>query len=110
MIRKVTLEDAAQICEIYNYYIENTVVSFEETPVTTQKMASRIQEIIPSLPWIVYEVKNQITGYAYASKWKGRCAYRYSVESLSLTRPVSNYMRSSDLRKWRIFQRWDTGS
>ena len=81
MIRKVTLEDAEQICEIYNYYIENTIVSFEETPVTPQVMASRIQDIIPSLPWIVYEEKSKIVGYAYASKWKGRCAYRYSVES-----------------------------
>ncbi len=81
MIRQVAMEDATQICEIYNYYIENTIVSFEESPLTPQEMASRIQEIIPSLPWIIHEVDNQIAGYAYASKWKGRCAYRYSVES-----------------------------
>ena len=81
MVRQVALEDAAQICEIYNYYIENTIVSFEESPVAPKEMASRIQEIIPSLPWITYEMENRITGYAYASKWKGRCAYRYSVES-----------------------------
>ena len=33
------------------------------------------------LPWLVAEQTDQVIGYAYASKWKERCAYRYSVES-----------------------------
>lgn len=81
MIRNAILDDATQISKIYNHYIENTIVSFEESPVSTEEMASRVDEIIPSLPWLVHEEGDQINGYAYASKWKGRCAYRYSVES-----------------------------
>ena len=33
------------------------------------------------LPWLVADDRGQVTGYAYAGKWKGRCAYRFSVES-----------------------------
>ena len=81
MIRTVQKEDAQQICGIYNHYIENTVITFEETSVSVTEMENRIREITASLPWLVYEENGEITGYAYAGKWKGRCAYRYSVES-----------------------------
>jgi L-amino acid N-acyltransferase YncA len=89
MVRDVLLDDADQICKIYNYYIQNTIVSFEESPVAPEEMASRIQEVIPLLPWIVYEENKQIVGYAFASKWKGRCAYRYSVETTVYLSPES---------------------
>jgi phosphinothricin acetyltransferase len=45
-------------------------------------MAQRIEETLAAaLPWIVAERAGKVLGYAYASKWKGRCAYRFSVES-----------------------------
>lgn len=81
MIRIVKNEDAQQICDIYNYYIQNTIVTFEEEPVSLIEMEKRINEITISLPWYVYEDGGQIIGYAYASKWKGRSAYRFTVES-----------------------------
>lgn len=34
MIREIELKDVNSICEIYNYYIENTTITFEESPVT----------------------------------------------------------------------------
>jgi len=81
MIRKIQAEDAAQICEIYNYYILNTIITFEESTVSTAEMRSRIIQTIQKHPWIVYEQNNRIFGYAYASEWKSRCAYKHSVET-----------------------------
>ncbi len=81
MIRNVRKEDAKQICNIYNYYVENTIITFEEEPVSLNEMENIIIEISSSMPWFVYEEEKRIIGYAYASKWKGRCAYRYSVEA-----------------------------
>ena len=81
MIRKATIADANQICEIYNYYVLNTTVSFEEIEVTPADMADRISAVIATHPWIVYEENGIIIGYAYASKWRARSAYRFSVES-----------------------------
>ena len=81
MIRDATLEDADAIARIYNHYVENTIVTFEETPISLHQMWSRMEDTIRSLPWLVKDIDGKIVGYAYASKWKGRCAYRYSVES-----------------------------
>lgn len=81
MIRPTHSSDAARIADIYNYYIANTVVTFEENPITALDIQVRIEETkAEGLPWLVAEDRGGIIGYAYASKWKDRCAYRYSVE------------------------------
>lgn len=81
-LRDVCETDAEAIVAIYNHYIVNTVVTFEEQAVTPNEMLSRIESVISaSLPWIVVEQDGQVAGYAYASKWHGRCAYRYTAES-----------------------------
>lgn len=81
MIRKVKLDDAQEIAEIYNYYILNSVVTFEENPVTTEEMKNRIQSTNSKLPYIVYEKDKKVLGYAYANEWKLRSAYKYTAES-----------------------------
>ena len=81
MLRRCTAEDAAQICDIYNYYVRETVVTFEESPVPEADMARRIADISEDLPWLVWELNGVIVGYAYASPWKARAAYRHAVES-----------------------------
>ena len=73
---------ASAIATIYNHYIVSTTVTFETERVTAADMHARIEETqSSSLPWLVAEEGDRVLGYAYASKWKGRCAYRYSVES-----------------------------
>jgi phosphinothricin acetyltransferase len=81
MLRHCTSSDAAQICDIYNYYVRETVVTFEESLVLEPDMARRMGDITSRLPWLVWEVGGTILGYAYASPWKVRAAYRHSVES-----------------------------
>jgi L-amino acid N-acyltransferase YncA len=81
MIRPVIPADVAAVVAIYNHYIETTVVTFEEKPVTAEEMAARVTEISATLPWLVCEDGGLVVGYAYASKWRVRPAYRYSVES-----------------------------
>ncbi len=82
MIRKAQVTDAAELARIYNYYIENTCITFETEAVDVDEMAGRITDTnrIP-LPWLVAADDERILGYAYASRWKGRCAYRFAVES-----------------------------
>ncbi len=81
MIRQAAQSDATEIAEIYNHYISNTTITFEEIPLSGQEMAGRIADTeTEGLPWLVAESDGQVVGYAYASKWKGRCAYRYSAE------------------------------
>jgi phosphinothricin acetyltransferase len=81
MIRSATLDDAQAVARIYNHYVEQTVVSFEEEPVSIEEMRSRMTEKLPAYPWIVAEIDGQVIGYAYAGKWNARSAYRFAVES-----------------------------
>ena len=81
MIREIVHTDVPQICDIYNYYIENTIISFEEKSVSQNEMEKRIAEITSVFPFYVYAENDGILGYAYATKWKGRSAYRFSAES-----------------------------
>lgn len=87
-IRPATLDDAAQIAEIYNHYVLTSTITFEEEPVSAAEMSRRIAEIQSvSLPWLVATRDDRITGFAYAHKWRARAAYRYSTE-------VTVYVRS----------------
>jgi len=81
MIRNVMLEDAAEIAVIYNHYILNSVVTFEEIEIQKEEIQKRIKAVIPKYPWLVYVRNSQVVGYAYASEWKSRSAYRNTVES-----------------------------
>lgn len=81
MIRDVLATDGEALAAIYNPYITDGVVSFEYDAVDGEEMARRIQSITACYPWIVYDVDSQIQGYAYASRWKERAAYRYCAET-----------------------------
>jgi phosphinothricin acetyltransferase len=81
VIRFALPSDAEAIVGIYNHYVANTTITFEELPVSAEEMRRRIDVIqAAGLPWLVLEEAEQLLGYAYASKWKERSAYRYSVE------------------------------
>jgi L-amino acid N-acyltransferase YncA len=81
MIRAATPADAAAICNIYNHFVATTTISFEEHPVAPQEMARRIEDVSATLPWYVFEQDGAVLGYAYATPWRARSAYRFSVES-----------------------------
>jgi len=81
-IRSAYPADAAAIAAIYNHYVRTSTITFEETEVAEAAMAQRVSNVISSkLPWLVLEEDGKVLGYAYASKWKERSAYRFSVES-----------------------------
>ncbi len=80
MIRRVRTKDVEDICNLYNYYVAKSIVTFEEQPVGTGEIARRIENIAKDFPWFVYEDKGKIVGYAHASRWKARSAYRFAVE------------------------------
>jgi len=81
LVRPVRSGDAGAICALYNHYVANTVVSFEEDAVSRGEMARRIAEVTSGYPWFVYEDGEAVRGFAYAGRWKTRSAYRYCAES-----------------------------
>jgi phosphinothricin acetyltransferase len=80
-VRNAIGDDAEFITSIYNHFVLTTSISFEEAAVSAQEMAQRIADIqAAGLPWLVAEFDGVVAGYAYASKWRVRHAYRFSVE------------------------------
>jgi phosphinothricin acetyltransferase len=80
-IRAVEADDAARMAEIYNYYVENTIITFESEPVTPAEFLRRIGAHPEQLPWYVIEDSGIVIGYCYAAPWKQRSAYAHSVET-----------------------------
>ena len=89
MIRTVQVADAGSIRAIYNPYVLESTITFEEAEVSAAEMENRIGETLRDLPWLVWEQDGAVRGYAYASKWKGRCAYRHSAEVTVYVDPKS---------------------
>ena len=79
-IRDVRLEDAARLLEIYGYYVENTVITFEYEVPSLEEFEGRIKNITEKYPYIVLEDNGIIYGYAYAGVFKARAAYDKSCE------------------------------
>jgi len=82
MIRPVEISDASRITEIYNYYIEHTIITFEEEIVTIGEMRQRIENIRKkNYPYMVYEEKGTLTAFAYLHTWRSRSAYNQTLET-----------------------------
>jgi L-amino acid N-acyltransferase YncA len=81
-LRAVLDGDAAAIADIYNHYVLNTAISFEEAAVAAPEMAQRFKKVREAnMPWLVALRADQVLGWAYATRWRERHAYRYTVEA-----------------------------
>lgn len=84
-IREVKIEDAKEIQKIYEPYVIKEAISFELVAPNTEEMKNRIKKIIEQgYPYIVaVNEDNKVLGYAYATKYHEREAYKYTC-SLSI--------------------------
>lgn len=81
MIRDAQPSDAAELALLYNYYITDSVATFETAPVTANIMKNRVSVLQDlGFPYLVSIKDEVIVGYAYASQWKARAAYQHTVE------------------------------
>lgn len=80
-VREARLEDAARLCEIYDYYVRETAISFEyETP-DVEEFGRRMQAVMRRYPYLVAEREGLVIGYIYAHPFVGRAAYDWCVET-----------------------------
>lgn len=80
MIRMIQEQDIAACLSIYNWYIENTVITFEIQPLSLEEFTERMQRIRKRYPWIVLEEEGHILGYAYLDTFNAREAYDYTCD------------------------------
>lgn len=81
-IRSAAPADAPQIADIYRPYVEETSVSFETVPPGAEKMARRMNTLMEKdYPYLVAVSDEEIAGYAYGGRFRGRAAYDGTVET-----------------------------
>ena len=80
-IRQATLADAPRLLEIYAPYVGETAISFEYAAPSLEEFQRRISSIMQRYPYVVAEENGRVWGYAYASAFKEREAFRMTVET-----------------------------
>ena len=82
LIRAVAAADMAEIQAIYAHHVLHGLASWEETPPDLAEMTARKDAIVTDgYPYLVAEIDGHVAGYAYASKYRPRPAYRHTVEN-----------------------------
>jgi phosphinothricin acetyltransferase len=81
VIRPVEIGDAQALVDIYNPFIRDTIITFEEEEIAAAEMAGRLAKVTATYPWLVWEEGGVVLGYAYGSTWRTRHAYRFATET-----------------------------
>ena len=82
-IRDAVLPDMPAVREIYNYYVANSTVTFDEDAMTLKEWKAKFAYLDKlGMPFIVAEAPSgQLLGYALVAPWKPKRAYRFTVEN-----------------------------
>lgn len=80
-LRSATSEDLPQVSLIYAHHVLHGLASFELEPPSLDEMLGRHEKILAGgYPYLVACDGATVLGYAYASQYRPRPAYRYTVE------------------------------
>lgn len=89
-IRPATADDLPAITDIYRESVLNGVATYEVDPPSLEEMTGRFDAIKGSgYPYIVAEEAGQLIGYAYASAFRTRSAYKFLVEDSIYLSPAA---------------------
>jgi L-amino acid N-acyltransferase YncA len=80
-VRTATISDLPAIANIYEHHVLHGSASFETTPPGESEFRSRYENITGAgYPYLVAELDGVVQGFAYASAYRARHAYRFAVE------------------------------
>ena len=87
-IRPTSVADLPSITEIYSHEVREGTATFELVPPDPAEMTRRFQVLMDgAFPYLVAELDGSVVGYAYASSYRPRPAYRFTVENSVYLRP-----------------------
>ncbi|MEI1377849.1 GNAT family N-acetyltransferase [Nostoc sp. UHCC 0926] len=81
VIRLANESDALKMLAIYAPVVRETSISFEIEPPSETEFQGRIKDYQQQMPWLVCQINDELLGYAYATPYRTRAAYQWSVES-----------------------------
>src|SRR3954464_1690753 len=81
LVRDAGDADMASVQAIYGHHVEHGLASFEEVAPTVDEMIARRDAVLSlELPYLVAAIDGRVLGYAYATRYRVRPAYRYTIE------------------------------
>lgn len=81
VVRDATDGDMADVQGIYAHHVLNGLATFEEVPPAVDEMRGRRNAVLAAgLPYLVAELEGRVVGYAYATSYRPRPAYRHTIE------------------------------
>ena len=113
LVRGSSTSDVAAISDIYTHFVTEGTATFEITPPDAEEIARRRRSVLADgLPYIVAEFEGRIAGYAYASLYRPRPAYRFTIEDSIYIHPdyqrigigrllLTELIRQCELGCWR---------
>jgi len=88
LIRPSAETDLPAMRAIYAHAVQHGTGSFELEPPTPEELARRRADVLSKgLPWLAAERGGQLLGYAYATPFRPRLAYRFSLENSVYVHP-----------------------
>ena len=83
MRRDANPGDAAAIAALYGHYVRTSPATFEEEPPDADEIRTRLLAVqAAGLPWrVALDADGALLGYAYATRYRTRSAYRYTLEN-----------------------------
>lgn len=90
-LRAATKDDVKEITDIYNYYVINSVVTFDIEKTTEATWLDKLEYLNGlDLPFIVAQsASGDVLGFAYVAPWRAKAAYRRTVENTIYLRPAA---------------------
>jgi phosphinothricin acetyltransferase len=90
-IRDADPRDIPDMREIYNHYVANSTVTFDEDALTLAEMRKKYKRVADlGYPWLVaVSPGGNVLGYAYVTPWNSKAAYRFTVENSIYLGPAS---------------------
>src|SRR3546814_15484572 len=82
IIRDAQATDMVHIQRIYAHHVLHGTATFEVTPPSLQEMLERREKVLEQgMPYLLAQLDNRVVGYCYASLYRPRVAYRYTLEA-----------------------------
>jgi L-amino acid N-acyltransferase YncA len=91
-VRRAESRDIPDMLEIYNHYVANSTVTFDEDALTLREMRQKFRYVVDELhfPWLVaVSPSGMILGYTFVTPWKQKAAYRFTVEDSIYLSPAA---------------------
>jgi L-amino acid N-acyltransferase YncA len=89
LIRDGTEDDAAAIAAIYAHHVLNGTATYDIDPPSPEEMLAKLRRLAAAgWPFLVAEVAGEVAGYAYATQFRDRAAYRFACENSIYVAPL----------------------